>query len=74
MDTEQIIQALKAERLRIDRAIAALGGGGVVTGGVEGLQCGGGGAAGAGRPAKSSRSRAASMDGIDPDGTLGLPE
>ena len=28
MDTEQIIQALKAERLRIDRAIAALGGGG----------------------------------------------
>jgi len=28
LDTEQIIQALKAERLRIDRAIAALGGGG----------------------------------------------
>ena len=27
MDTEQIIEALKAERQRIDRAIAALGGG-----------------------------------------------
>lgn len=28
MDTEQIITALKAERERIDKAIAALGGGG----------------------------------------------
>ena len=28
LDTEQIIEALKAERLRIDKAIAALGGGG----------------------------------------------
>lgn len=28
MDTEQIITALKAERQRIDKAIAALGGGG----------------------------------------------
>ena len=27
MDTEQIIEALKAERQRIDKAIAALGGG-----------------------------------------------
>ena len=28
MDTEEIIEALKAERQRIDKAIAALGGGG----------------------------------------------
>jgi|SRR5690348_9997955 len=41
LDTEQIIQALRAERERLDKAIAALGGGG--GGGFRAARRGGGG-------------------------------